>query len=214
MGYCSDGDGQFRWPSAFERGELIDGLRSRAANGGEATSETGEVETAADVVVPPPGHRGVLISGTVDATTKTAAIASALPLPYSGDAAPGAGAYTLRVEDQAGQVLTERRFTPNVRFGDGEGDGLTASFGEVVAIPQAATIGKVTVVNTADGSLGTRSAATWAGADGRRGRDLRSADRRRPGHVDLEALARLGLGGALLARRRRDLAPVGLPPER
>ena len=28
MGYCSDGDGQFRWPSAFERGELIDGLRS------------------------------------------------------------------------------------------------------------------------------------------------------------------------------------------
>ena len=117
------------------------------------------METAADVVVPPPGHRGVLISGSVDATTKTATITSALPLPYSGDAAPGAGTYTLRVEDPAGQVLTERRFTPNVRFGDGEGDGLTASFGEIVAIPQAATIGKVTVVNTADGALGTRSAA-------------------------------------------------------
>src|SRR6185312_1743012 len=138
------------------------GLRSRAANGGEAASETGEVETAADVVVPPPGHRGVLINGTVDATTKTAVVSSALPLPYSGDAAPGAGAYTLRVEDPAGQLLAERRFTPNVRFGDGEGDGLTASFGEVVAIPQAATVGKVTVINATDGPLGTRSAASGA----------------------------------------------------
>ena len=126
------------------------------------------METAADVVVPPPGHRGVLISGTVDATTKTATITSALPLPYSGDAAPGAGTYTLRVEDPAGQVLTERRFTPNVRFGDGEGDGLTASFGEIVAIPQAATIGKVTVVNDTRRRPGHAFGGRRRRADGRR----------------------------------------------
>ena len=112
----------------------------------------------------------MLISGSVDATTKTATITSALPLPYSGDAAPGAGTYTLRVEDPAGQVLTERRFTPNVRFGDGEGDGLTASFGEIVAIPQAATIGKVTVVN----DRGRRPRARVRRPPGRRRRSARS----------------------------------------
>ena len=34
MGYCSDGDGQFRWSSAFERDQQIAGIRALAPAGG------------------------------------------------------------------------------------------------------------------------------------------------------------------------------------
>ena len=107
MSYCSDGLGQRRWTSAFERDEQIDGIRSLApagggGGGGGSWGETGEVATQADVVEPPAGSRGVLISGTISAKDKSATIESALPMPYAGDAAPGAGSFTLRVEDAAG----------------------------------------------------------------------------------------------------------------
>jgi hypothetical protein len=164
MGYCSDGDGQRRWSSAFERDQQIAGIRARASTGGGGGGswETGEIDSQADVVVPPAGSRGVLISGTISATDKSAVIESALPLPYAGDAAPGAGSYLLRVEDADGVVLASRRFTPSVRFGDGEGDGLSASFSEAIALPGAAVIGKVVVVSDTDGTLVTRTASAGA----------------------------------------------------
>ena len=118
------------------------------------------METAADVVVAAAGHRGVLISGTVNATTKTATITSALPLPYSGDAAPGAGTTPSGSRTRPASVLAERRFTPNVRFGDGDGRRPDRGASpRSIAIPAGGTIGKVTVVNATDGALGTRSAA-------------------------------------------------------
>ena len=88
---------------------LVVGLRARPADrghprtcagsgggggGGGGSWETGEIDTQADVVVPPAGSRGVLISGTISAADKSALIESALPLPYPGDAATGCGAYT------------------------------------------------------------------------------------------------------------------------
>lgn len=163
MSYCNDGAGQRRWPSAFERDQQIAGLRAlqaRAGGGGGGSWETGEVSTQAQVVTPPAGSRGVLISGTVDASTKTATVESALPLPYAGDAAPGEGTFTLRVEGAGGTVLAEREFTPLVGFGEGEEDGLKATFAQAVAIPEDAEIERVVVVSDADGPLGTRAAAT------------------------------------------------------
>ena len=166
MSYCNDGRGQERWSSAFEREEQIDGIRSLApagggGGGGGSWEATGEVATQADVVEPPAGSRGVLISGTISATDKSATVDSALPMPYAGDAAPGAGSFTLRVEDAAGTVLATRKFAPLVGFGDGAaGDGETASFAEAVALPGGAEIGKVSVISDTEGPLVTRIAAT------------------------------------------------------
>ena len=165
MSYCSDGLGQRRWTSAFERDEQIEGIRSlggggAGGGGGGSWEATGEVATQADVVEPPAGSTGVLISGTISAKDKSATIESALPLPYAGDAAPGAGTFTLRVEDAAGTVLAARKFAPLVGFADGAGDGETASFSEAVAIPGGASIARVAVISDTDGQLVTRSAAT------------------------------------------------------
>ena len=99
----------------------------------------------------------MLISGTISAKDKSATIESALPMPYAGDAAPGAGSFTLRVEDAAGTVLATRKFAPLVGFGDGAGDGETASFAEAVAIPGGASIGRVSVISDTDGQLVTRA---------------------------------------------------------
>ncbi len=176
MGYCSDGDGQFRWSSAFERDQQIAGIRARAGSagggGGGGSWETGEIASQADVVVPPAGSRGVLISGTLNAVDKSALIESALPLPYPGDAAAGSGTYTLRVEDTAGGVLAQRRFTPLVRFGDGAGDGLTAAFAEAIAIPAAAA-----------NRQGQRHQRQRRRARHPHRRDRRGADRRRCRHL-------------------------------
>ncbi len=166
MSYCNDGRGQERWTSAFERDEQIDGIRSLApaggggGGGGGSWGETGEVATQADVVAPPAGSRGVLISGTISAKDKSATIESAVPMPYAGDAAPGAGSFTLRVEDAAGGLLATRKFAPLVGFGDGPGDGETASFAEAVAIPGGTSIGRVSVTSDTAGQLITRVAAT------------------------------------------------------
>ena len=80
-------------------------------------------------------------------------------MPYAGDAAPGTGDYTLRLEDASGALLAERRFTPMVRFGDGDED-ITAigDFAETMAIPAGKTVGKV-VVSKDGAAIGSRSAA-------------------------------------------------------
>ena len=88
MGYCSDGDGQFRWPSAFERDQQIDGHprspRRAAAAEAAAAGRPARSTPRPTSSCRRPGSRGVLISGTVNATDKSATITSALPLPYSG----------------------------------------------------------------------------------------------------------------------------------
>ena len=162
MGYCKDGAGQERWTSAFEWGLVLDGIEGRAARAARRTTRA----TSA-VVAPPAGSTGLLVSGVIAGETGAVTFKPAVALPYPGDAAPGAGTFTVRLENAAGDVLATRRFEPVVRNGDtpdgvGEGDPEEGSFAEVMSVPPSTTVARIVVSHDTAGAIGTSTSPAGA----------------------------------------------------
>ena len=219
MGYCSDGNGQFR---GRRRSSATSDRRHplpRAVNGGGggvgdgSWVDTGEIDSPADVVAPPAGHHGVLISGSVNATTRRRRQVRAADALLRATPRPARATTRCGVEDAAGALLTERRFTPRCASATA-----TATSDRVASPRRRDPAGghdrQGHGRQHSDGAARLAHRAAGRRADGGRRRDLRPAHRARPGHAELEALGGLGQRGALLARRRRVLAPARVPPDR
>ena len=162
MGYCKDGVGQERWTSAFEWGLVLDGIAGRSARAARRTTRADE-----QLVAPPAGSSGLLVSGVISGETGAVTFKPAVPLPYPGDAASGSGPFEVSLESATGDVLATRRFEPVVRNGDtpdGVGDSgpEEGAFAEVMSVPPGATVAKIVVRHDTVGVIGTRLAPAGA----------------------------------------------------
>ena len=170
----------------------------------------------ADVVVPPAGSRGVLISGTVSANGQVRDDrVRVLPMPYPGDAAPGTrrlhaarrgrrGRAARRAPLHADGPLRRRR----------RGRPAVGDFAETIAIPAAARRSARSSSATGRRRIGSRTAA--AGAAPTAG-DVTISDpsiERDPVTLSWKRSAGSVSAVLLLARRRQVVAAARVPRRR
>ena len=214
MGYCSDGDGQFRWSSAFERDQQIAGIRARGRR--RWRRRRWQLGDRRDRL---PGRR------------RRAAGREPRRADQRHDQREGQDGFD-RVGAAAalrGRRRAGRRDVHAARRGRRGRPARGASFHAVGAFRRRRGRRSLRFVRRGGrDSRGRRDRqgrchqpqrrpACHAyrrdrpGTDRERRRDLRRQHRAGARHPDLEAVGRIDIGDLLLARRRRVVAPAGVP---